>query len=40
MDFNKLQQMDTEYIAGTYARFPVAMAEGKGALCRGIDASG
>lgn len=37
MDFNKLQQMDTEYIAGTYARFPVAMAEGKGALCRGID---
>ncbi|WP_312643524.1 aspartate aminotransferase family protein [Hydrogenoanaerobacterium sp.] len=36
MDFNGLRQMDSEYIAGTYARFPVAIVDGKGAVCHGI----
>lgn len=37
MDFEALRAMDSEYIAGTYARFPVGITCGKGAVCTGTD---
>ena len=37
MNFLELESMDREYISGTYARFPLAVSSGKGALCRAID---
>ena len=38
MDGNYIINEDKEYIAGTYARFPVAFKEGKG--CRLYDYDG
>lgn len=34
MNFTELKSMDEQAVAGTYARFPVGIVEGKGALCR------
>ncbi|MBC8547515.1 aspartate aminotransferase family protein [Clostridiaceae bacterium NSJ-31] len=37
MNFTELQRMDGDYIAHTYARFPVGVAEGEGAVCRDTE---
>lgn len=37
MDFNEIKEKDTEYIAGTYSRFQVALEKGEGALLYGVD---
>lgn len=37
MNFEELQAIDGEYIANTYARFPLGVTGGKGAACWGID---
>ncbi len=36
-NFEKIQQMDKEYVANTYGRFPVAIEKGKGATCYDFD---
>ena len=36
-NFDILSQQDKEYVANTYGRFPVAIKEGKGALCKDFD---
>ena len=34
---SNLQQLDKQYIAGTYARFPVELVSGSGSLVQGSD---
>ena len=36
-NFDIISQQDKEYVANTYGRFPVAIKEGKGALCKDFD---
>lgn len=36
-NFDIVSQQDKEYVANTYGRFPVAIKEGKGALCKDFD---
>ena len=36
-NFNIISSQDKEYVANTYGRFPVAIKEGKGALCKDFD---
>lgn len=36
-NFDILSSQDKEYVANTYGRFPVAIKEGKGALCKDFD---
>ena len=36
-NFDILMGQDKEYVANTYGRFPVAIKEGKGALCKDFD---
>ncbi len=36
-NFDILSAKDKEYVANTYGRFPVAIKEGKGALCKDFD---
>ena len=36
-NFDILMGQDKQYVANTYGRFPVAIKEGKGALCRDFD---
>lgn len=36
-NFEILSSQDKEYVANTYGRFPVAIKEGKGALCKDFD---
>lgn len=36
-EFDKVKQLDDEYVAGTYGRFPVAIKQGKGATCCDFD---
>ena len=36
-NFDIISAQDKEYVANTYGRFPVAIKEGKGALCKDFD---
>ena len=36
-NFEILSNQDKQYVANTYGRFPVAIKEGKGALCKDFD---
>lgn len=36
-NFDIIKQQDNEYVANTYGRFPVAIKEGKGAVCKDFD---
>ena len=36
-NFDIISNQDKEYVANTYGRFPVAIKEGKGALCKDFD---
>lgn len=36
-EFKKIKQGDDSFVAHTYGRFPVAIKEGKGAVCRDFD---
>ena len=36
-NFDILSAQDKQYVANTYGRFPVAIKEGKGALCKDFD---
>ena len=36
-NFDVISTKDKEYVANTYGRFPVAIKEGKGALCKDFD---
>lgn len=36
-EFEKIKNLDDEYVAGTYGRFPVAIKQGKGATCEDFD---
>ena len=36
-NFDIIKEKDQTYVAGTYGRFPVAIKEGKGALCKDFD---
>ena len=36
-NFDVLSSQDKQYVANTYGRFPVAIKEGKGALCKDFD---
>ncbi len=36
-EFEKIEALDREYVAGTYGRFPVAIKSGKGATCEDFD---
>ena len=36
-NFDILSSQDKQYVANTYGRFPVAIKEGKGALCKDFD---
>ncbi|MDD6145683.1 MAG: aspartate aminotransferase family protein [Oscillospiraceae bacterium] len=36
-EFEKIKQGDDSFVAHTYGRFPVAIKEGKGAVCRDFD---
>lgn len=36
-NFDIISQQDKEYVANTYGRFPAAIKEGKGALCKDFD---
>lgn len=36
-NFDLIKEKDQSYVAGTYGRFPVAIKEGKGALCKDFD---
>ena len=36
-NFDIISSQDKQYVANTYGRFPVAIKEGKGALCKDFD---
>ena len=36
-NFDMISNQDKQYVANTYGRFPVAVKEGKGALCKDFD---
>lgn len=36
-EFEKIKNLDEEYVAGTYGRFAVAIKQGKGATCEDFD---
>lgn len=36
MDFAQLKELDSEYVAGTYARFAIGIESGQGATCRNL----
>lgn len=36
-EFERIKQTDETYVANTYGRFPVAIKEGKGAVCKDFD---
>ena len=37
MDFKSIQSLDQTYVAHTYGRFPLALAQGKDAVCTDVD---
>ena len=37
MDFKSIQSLDQTYVAHTYGRFPLALVQGKDAVCTDVD---